>query len=73
MAFAEISSTPEVAHADLHVVQRDEHGLNNRRILRQIQPFLVRGTNIQPKERVPVVTRGERGHAVQKWFVGNFF
>ena len=31
---AEISSTPEITHTDLHVVQRDEHGFHNRCVLR---------------------------------------
>ena len=34
MSVAEIPSTPKVTHTDLHVVQRDEHGFDNRCVLR---------------------------------------
>ena len=34
MSLAEIPSTPKVTHTDLHVVQRDEHGFDNRCVLR---------------------------------------
>ena len=64
VSFADVSATPEVANADLHVVQRDEHRLDDGGVLGEVQPLLVRGTDVQTEERVPVVSRGEGRHSV---------
>ena len=73
VTFTNVSSTPKVADADLHVIQRDEHRLDDRCVLGEVQPFLVRIANVQTKERIPIVARRECGYSVYNWFAGNLF
>ena len=55
----EITSTPQVADADLHVVERNKHGLDDGCILREVEPLPVSSADVEPEERVPVVPRRE--------------
>ena len=50
MSLAKAISTPLITDAYLHVIERDEHGLDDRRVLRKVEPPLERGTDIQIEE-----------------------
>ena len=50
MSLAQATSTPQITDAYLHVIERDEHGLDDRRVLRKVDPPLVSGTDIQTEK-----------------------
>ena len=72
-AAAELSRVAQIAHRDLHVIQRDEHGLHDRRVEREIHPLLIRCADVYAEERIPIVARRKCCDALQQRFIRNLF
>ena len=71
VTLTQVPTTRQVTHTDLHVVQRNQHGLHDGGISRQVKPFFVSSSNVQSEQRIPVIARGESSHSVNDGLLSN--
>ena len=49
----------QVAHRYLHVVESNQHGLHDRRVLGKVEPLFISGTNVDTEEWAPIISSRE--------------
>ena len=71
VALTQVTAASQVTHTDLHVVQRNQHGLHDGGIARQVKPLFISSSNVQPEQRISIVARGESSHSAKNRLLSN--